>query len=347
MDLLIGLDVGTTSVKAGLFDPGGARPAVAGEEYQLDHPGPDRVELDPDRYWSAAQAAIRRVVADGGVDRHAIAAIAVSSQGETILPVDSTGRALAPALVWLDNRAVAEANELARQVADGEAYDVTGIPTIVPTWPACKILWWRRHAPDVFAAAYGFLLVEDLLLHRLTGRFRVRGWRPVHLALVRHPDRRLVAADARPGRDQRLAAAGARDTRRTGRHVAAIGGRRARPGPARSRGGRGEDQGAGAVGVGNVRAGMVSKSTGGALTVQASVAGHGHDTSRQTPVYVHSAPGAYLYCPVCPTGGMAFDPVPGHFWDGGDRPRRSGRAQAPTISSPRSRRPCRRARMGC
>ena len=68
----------------------------------------------------------------------------------------------------------------------------------------------------------------------------------------------------------------------------------------------GMDQGAGAVGVGNTGPGIVSESTGGALTLQASVDRHGRDPSRQTPVYIHSAPGRYLYCPVCPTGGMAL-----------------------------------------
>ena len=68
----------------------------------------------------------------------------------------------------------------------------------------------------------------------------------------------------------------------------------------------GMDQGAGAVGVGNVGPGIVSESSGGALTLQASVDSHGGDPTRQTPVYVHSAPDRYLYCPVCPTGGMAL-----------------------------------------
>jgi xylulokinase len=68
----------------------------------------------------------------------------------------------------------------------------------------------------------------------------------------------------------------------------------------------GMDQGAGAVGVGNLGGGVVSESTGGALTLQASVDRHGGDPTRQTPVYVHSAPDRYLYCPVCPTGGMAL-----------------------------------------
>ncbi len=304
MDRLIGLDIGTTAVKAGLFDASGACLAVAVEEYRLEHPGPDRVELDAERYWTAAQAAIRRVVAGG--DGDAVAAIAVSSQGETIVPVDRSGSALAPALVWLDNRASAEAGELARQVPDNVAYDVTGIPTIVPTWPACKILWWRRHAPDVFAAADRFLLVEDLLLHRLTGRFTTEGgiqctsllfdiragrWWPEMLDLVGISPSRLPEL-ATPGEVVGTLQASAADALGLDRRVRVVAG--------------GMDQGAGAVGVGNVRPGMVSESTGGALTVQASVAGHGRDPSRQTPVYVHSAPGSYLYCPVCPTGGMAL-----------------------------------------
>jgi xylulokinase len=68
----------------------------------------------------------------------------------------------------------------------------------------------------------------------------------------------------------------------------------------------GMDQGAGAVGVGNIAGGMISESTGGALTIQAAVDHHGGDATGRTPVYIHSAPGTYLYCPVCPTGGMAL-----------------------------------------
>ncbi|EQD53952.1 xylulose kinase, partial [mine drainage metagenome] len=75
----------------------------------------------------------------------------------------------------------------------------------------------------------------------------------------------------------------------------------------------GMDQGAGAVGVGNVVPGLLSESTGGALTVQASIDHPGGDPSGQTPVYVHSAPNTYLYCPVGPTGGMALTWFRDHF----------------------------------
>lgn len=306
MDLLLGLDVGTTSVKAGLFDAGGICLAVGGEEYRLETPAPDRAELDAETYWRASRRAIEQVLAASGADRDAVVALAVSSQGETVVPVDAAGHPVAPALIWLDNRAVAESREIADAFGEAQVYDVTGVPLVVPTWSACKILWWRRHQPELFAAASRFLLVEDLLLHRLTGRFvtdggvqctslfydiRHHGWWNEMLDVVGMDASRLPEL-ARPGDvvgTLSPAAARALGLRSRVRVVAG-----------------GMDQGAGAVGTGNVRAGMVSESTGGALTVQASVDHHGGDPSRQTPVYVHSAPGMYLYCPVCPTGGMAL-----------------------------------------
>ena len=306
MDLLLGLDVGTTSVKAGLFDAAGTCLAVAGEEYRLDHPGPDRAQLDGETYWSASQAAIRRTVAAAGAGRDDVTALAVSSQGETVVPVDAAGRALGPALVWLDNRALAESREITEAFGEARIYDVTGVPSVFPTWSACKILWWRRHEPDVFAAAHKFLLVEDLLLHRLTGRFVTEGG--VHCTSL------LLDIRGHAWWDEMLDAVGIDASRlpelvRPGDAVGTLS-----PAAAEALGlsprvrvvAGGMDQGAGAVGVGNVRAGMVSESTGGALTLQASVARHGGDPTRQTPVYVHSAPGMYLYCPVCPTGGMAL-----------------------------------------
>jgi xylulokinase len=306
MDLLLGLDVGTTSVKAGLFDPSGACLSTVGEEYRLEHPAPDRAELDAEVYWDASRAAIRRAVAAAGAGPADVAALTVSSQGETVVPVDGAGQPLGPAIVWLDNRALAESREIADAFGNARVYDVTGVPAVVPTWPACKILWWRRHEPEVFAAARRFLLVEDLLLHRLTGRFvteggvhctsllydiREHGWWDEMLAAVGIDESRLPEL-VRPGEDLGPLAPAAVEALGLSSRVRVVAG--------------GMDQGAGAVGVGNVRAGMVSESTGGALTLQASVARSDGDPAGLTPVYVHSAPDTYLYCPVCPTGGMAL-----------------------------------------
>lgn len=306
MTLLLGLDVGTTSVKAGLFDAAGGQLAAHGREYRLSHPAPDRAEIDAGVWWTSAVEAVRGVLAASGADPRDVAAMAVSSQGETLVAVDAAGRPLGPALVWLDNRATAEARELGERFPDALVYERTGIPDVNPTWPAAKLLWWRRHEPALFGAAARFLLVEDVLLHRLTGRFATEGgiactsmlfdiaagdWWPEALDAVGVGPERLpeivppasvVGGLTRDAAEALSLPAG----------LPVVAG--------------GMDQGAGAVGVGNTGGGVVSESTGGALTVQAAVARHGGDPSRQTPVYVHSAPGQYLYCPVCPTGGMAL-----------------------------------------
>jgi xylulokinase len=220
--------------------------------------------------------------------------------------VDADGVPLAPAIVWLDNRAREASRALAARFSDAEAYDRTGVPAITPTWTACKIAWWRDNEPTLFARAHRFLLVEDYLLHRLTRRFateggvqctsllydiRTRGWWPPMLDAVG------IGADRLP----ELLAPGAIVGSLTAEAASALG----LPASVLVVAG-GMDQSAGAVGVGNIGRGVVSESTGGALTLQASVERHGGDPSGQTPVYVHSAPDRYLYCPVCPTGGMAL-----------------------------------------
>ena len=107
MTLLLGLDIGTTSVKAGVFDASGRQLAVAGEEYRLDHPAPDRAELDAETYWTAPVAAVRR----GRWRRPAQPTRTPwppspsPARARPWSPVDRDGRPLGPAIVWLDNRA--------------------------------------------------------------------------------------------------------------------------------------------------------------------------------------------------------------------------------------------------
>jgi xylulokinase len=306
MPLLVGLDIGTTAVKAGIYDASGRVLAVAGHEYRIAHPAPDRAELDAEIYWSATATAIRQALEAAGVDPVRVSAIAVSSQGETVVAVDAHGRPLGPAIVWLDNRALAESHELAGQFDAVAVYDRTGVPAITPTWTACKLLWWHRHEPALFASARHFLLVEDLILHRLSGRYvteggvqstsllfdiRSGGWWEAMLDAVGVGTGQLPEI-VRPGTVVGALTPDAAQALGLPAGVKVVAG--------------GMDQGAGAVGVGNVSSGMVSESTGGALTLQASVDHHGGDPTGQTPVYVHSAPDRYLYCPVCPTGGLAL-----------------------------------------
>ncbi|MGH7610835.1 MAG: xylulokinase [Candidatus Dormibacteria bacterium] len=301
----LGIDVGTTSIKVGVFDEAGSELAAASREYRLQTPAPDRVEADAELYWQGAVEVARRCLAQPGADPRRVTALAVSSQGETLIPVDVRGDPLAPAIVWLDNRAQQEAELVRERFPGPELYLATGVPAATPTWPACKLLWWRLHEPEIYRATHRFQLVEEFLLQRLTGRFVAesgvqatslllditerRWWQPMLEWLGLGRDR--LAELIHPGDVVGRLTPAAAEALGLGSGVLVVAG--------------GMDQGAGAVGVGNLCPGVLSESTGGALTVQASVTAPAGRRA-PVPVYIHSAPSLFLYCPVSPTGGMAL-----------------------------------------
>ena len=306
MGLLLGIDAGTTSVKAGIFEPEGGCVSVARHAYPLDTPAPDRVEVDAHRYWDACCAATRAALATAQCDARQISALAVSSQGETIIPVDGQGQATRPAIVWLDNRAREEAAQLAAMF-DDQAYARTGLVEIVPTWSACKLLWLKEHEPDTLASTRKFLLVEDYLVYRMTGAFVTDGsvaCTTLLYDIVRHAwwEEVLAAIGLTARSLPDISAPGAIAGRLSGSAGEAMG----LPGGLPVVLG-GMDQAAGAVGAGNSVPGIVSETTGAALAIQVTIPSHGGDALQpRLPVCVHSAPGLYLFEPFCPTAGLVL-----------------------------------------
>jgi xylulokinase len=305
MDLLLGIDAGTTSVKAGLFSPDGHILGIGRQEYQLETPAADRAQLNPEVYWQACRKTVREALARSGAQPEQVTALAVSSQGETIITLDAQGRAIYPALVWLDNRATEQAAFLARRFS-AEVYARTGIPEILPTWSACKIMWIRQNEPQVFAQAHKFLLVQDYLIYRLTGQIITDGsiacttlnydlirnawWDEIQLAIGIRANQLPDIVD--PGKIVgTLTTEAARELGLTGKTFVVTGGM---------------DQSVGAIGAGNIQSGIVSESTGSALVIQATISDPMLDKSKVVPVYCHSVPEKFLFAPVCPTAGMAF-----------------------------------------
>jgi D-xylulose kinase len=303
MKLLLGIDAGTTSVKSGLFNADGQCLAVARQEYQLSTPHASWAELDPEIYWQACVSTTQKVLQQTGTKD--IAAVSVSSQGETMIALDAYGKPVYPAIVWLDNRAEREAAFLAEKFA-GEVYERTGIPEIIPTWTACKILWLKQNELDAFSRADKFLLVQDYLIYRLTGEYttndsvsctslyfditRGRWWEAV-LREVGIGEKNLPHLIP-PG--EVIGNVSAEASAQTGL-----------PQTAKVVGG-GMDQSVGAIGAGNIRTGVVSETTGAALTIQVTIPSPDVDKHKVIPVYCHSVPGEYLFVPVCPTAGMAY-----------------------------------------
>jgi len=169
VDLLIGLDVGTTATKALLFDLQGRTIAAASQGYGLITPHEGWVEQDAEELWRAVVAVLQAIAARTGAgDR--IVALAQSSQGGTTIPVDASGIPTHHAISWMDQRAHDQAQQV-RQTCGAECiYLTTGWP-LQDGLPLQHIAWLRSDRPATFAATRRFAFVNDWITFRLTGRW--------------------------------------------------------------------------------------------------------------------------------------------------------------------------------
>ncbi|HEX4766779.1 MAG TPA: FGGY-family carbohydrate kinase [Lichenihabitans sp.] len=163
-DLFLGLDLGTSGCKLIAFDGGGREAARAARSYAVRNPGSGLFELDPDEVWAQAEDCFREVDAHALPGR--VATLAISTQGEAIIPIDRAGRALAPAPISADMRGTAAAADLSARFGVRRLYDMTGQP-VSPIASLPKLMWWREHRPDIHREAWKFVCFGDFALVRL------------------------------------------------------------------------------------------------------------------------------------------------------------------------------------
>ena len=178
--LLLGIDVGTSSVKAVLLDLGGNLCAVCQAEYPLHHIRPGWVEQDPEDWWQATCKAVGEALARVAHGRERVLGMAVSSQAPTLLPLDGSGRPLRPAMIWMDRRAEAEAAQLSELVGAAEIHRITGNRPDA-FYVAARLLWLRHHEPEVLQRTWQFAQVNGYINYRLTGRLTMD---PAHAVLL-------------------------------------------------------------------------------------------------------------------------------------------------------------------
>ena len=169
---LLGIDIGTTNLKANLYDVAGRRIAAASRPTVAErrHPRhPDWAEYSPAALWQATADNIREVVSQVP-DAGEIKALAVVGMGEPIIPVDDNGDWLYPAICWFDRRTEPQAQWWREQFGARRAYAITGQPVSF-FLSLNAMLWLREHEPDVFRRARRWLVVEDYVMFRLTGAY--------------------------------------------------------------------------------------------------------------------------------------------------------------------------------
>lgn len=163
--ICIGLDIGSTAVKAVAVDGAGRIRSRGKCAYPTLTRGAESTQRAYD-WWSAAITAVRQTVA--GLDTpDKVAAISTSSQGGSILAADSNYIPICDAMTWMDRRAVKESEELAAAFGDS-VYRMCGWRS-APSDCASKLLWMRRNKPEIFGRAAYFLTTEEYINYRLSG----------------------------------------------------------------------------------------------------------------------------------------------------------------------------------
>ena len=261
MTALVGLDVGTTGVKALAITDEGEVVASADEGYGLSTPQPGWSEQDPEDWWRASEMALSRLgVEPGGVG--------LSGQMHGLVCLDERGQVLRPAILWNDQRTAAECAEIEERVGLERLIALTGNRAL-PGFTAPKLLWLRRHEPDVYGRIHRIVLPKDYVRYRLTGEWAIdaadasgtllfdverRRWSEDVLATLEIPREWLPPV----GESTEVAGAG--------------------------------DQQAAALGVGVIDEGTVSVVLGTSGVVLAALPGYSHDPQARVHVFCHAVP---------------------------------------------------------
>lgn len=172
MDSLLGIDLGTTGVKAALFaaDDGQVL-ASAFFEYPLLHPHPGWAEQNPADWWQATVSAIRACMVDArlrGIESHNVRGVGLSGQMHGVVLLDEQGDVLRPCIIWADQRSDAQCKWITERVGAARLIELVSNPALTG-FSAPKLLWVRDNEPEIFARAKTMLLPKDYIRYRLTG----------------------------------------------------------------------------------------------------------------------------------------------------------------------------------
>ncbi len=165
--LLVGVDFGTTRIRALVVTTDGSVVASGDAPTPIEHPRPGWAQHDPEALWQATVAALRQAVGTiSAPDR--IAGLAVASVGESGVPLDEGGRATYPAIAWFDTRPDAECRQWVERIGEERISRATGCGPN-PMFGLSKLMWLKAHAPDAFGRTRRWLNMADYLAWRLCG----------------------------------------------------------------------------------------------------------------------------------------------------------------------------------
>ncbi len=302
---VMGLDIGTMGCKAILFDDELKVLKAADREYPVLAPRPNLAEQDAGHVWEMALVCLREVLAGGSEHPRALA---LSVQGEAIIPVNRNGMPIRNAILGMDKRTTAENQWLIEQFGGAELFGRTGIPPLAMN-PITKLLWLQRHEPETWRSADAFLLYEDYFLRRLGGEtfispclasrtqmadIHTGGWMDDVLERCRIETAKL-ARIAEGGGPLATLRPAVKEVLGLKHDVMLVSG--------------GHDQACAALGSGVIEPGLAMVSTGTAEVIEVAMASPSLDSQLQKAgisIYRHVVPGLYLAMTLNHSGGLSL-----------------------------------------
>mgnify|MGYP001633247544 FL=1 len=164
MDYLIGIDIGTSGTKAALFDIDGNVIKSSTAEYGMSQPYNGWAEQDPQDWWNAVQKTLADIWTDG------VAGIGLSGQMHGLVMLDEKNEVIRPAIIWCDQRTAAECDEITDIIGRKRLINITANPALTG-FTASKIMWVKKHEPEIYAKCRHILLPKDYIRFKLTGEF--------------------------------------------------------------------------------------------------------------------------------------------------------------------------------
>ena len=163
---LIGVDLGTSSTKAALYQIDGVLVSAAAVEVPLYHPNPGIVEQENEDFYQTASRVVKQCIAESGVDKKEIAAIAFDSQMAGVGLIDDQFKSVARFDSWLDMRCQPFIEQM-EETAGDQVTSLTGCPPICAHGP--KMLWWKNEQPDAYQRTAKFVMPGTYVAGRIAG----------------------------------------------------------------------------------------------------------------------------------------------------------------------------------
>ncbi len=167
---ILTVDVGTSSTKTALWAEDGHLLAHASYGYPLSRPEPLWAEIDANIWWQAVCSTIQEVLTKSGISPDTIAGIGIDAVGWTMIPVDSIGNPLRPAMIWLDRRAERETMYL-KSLPDADQLVNLNANPLDAAYITPKLLWLKNNQPEIFDTSFKYMEATGFIISRFTGEF--------------------------------------------------------------------------------------------------------------------------------------------------------------------------------